>query len=218
MFRLVTLSLGCYTDPKPCRSALLHESTREHEHTLNVWLGEELKKRGLPVQAEAKRSTRRLDVEVRIGPATIAVEAEHGQSSTKKASAIRDANARLTQELAQCSIALCYPDNTTPDSLPNAQLLWDVRDNPDKEPEWSPGNLDELAAVLRLAPMQLGNPDALAASLSLALDASVVRLSKAQKEALARALDLPPASKRTGSDQWDPAAKRALLAARPRIN
>ena len=186
------------------------ESTKEHEHTLNVWLGEELKKRGLPVHSEVGRSGRRLDVEVRIGPAIIAVEAEHGQSSTKKASAIRDANARLTQELAQCSIALCYPDNTTQDSLSSAQLLWDVRDNPNKHPEWSPGNLDELASVLRLAPMQLGNPDALAASLSLALDASMVRLSKAQKQALAHSLDLP-ASKQTGTDRWDHAAKRALL-------
>ena len=56
-------------------------TTREHEQTLNVRLSDELRARGLGAKPEVSHpGNRRIDVEVRIGPARIAVEAEHGQS------------------------------------------------------------------------------------------------------------------------------------------
>ena len=184
---------------------------REHEQTLNVWLAAHLRKLGLNARPESKqKGNRRLDVEVRIGPLVVAVEAEHGQSRAKQAEAIRDADARLQQKLAQCALAVCYPDNTTEESLPTAQLLWTVRDPAAPTPaqaEWSAGNLDQLVSVIRLTPAQLGDPDSVAA----ALDGAVARLSQAQKRELARTLDLPEKAKVARGNALDTAAKRALL-------
>ena len=192
--------------------------SREHEHTLNVWLASHLKSHGLAAKQEVKKpGNRRVDIEVKIGPLSIALEAEHGQSSAKKASAIRDADARLKQNLAQCAIAVCYPDDTTEESLPSAQLVWTVRDPAAPTPAdayWSAGDLEQLVSVIRLTPAQLGDPDSVAAALSSSLDGAVERLSESQKRDLAKALDLPVGTKGTKGTKkrtWDPAAKRALL-------
>ena len=186
-----------------------------HEHTLNVWLASHLKRYGLNAKPESTQpGNRRIDVEVRIGPLVIALEAEHGQSGARKAGAIRDADARLKQRLAQCAVAVCYPDNTTEDSLPSAQLLWTVRDPAAPTParaEWSAGTLDQLVSVIRLTPAQLGDPDSVAAALSSSLDGAVNRLSETQKRELARKLDLPERAKRAKGSLLDTAAKRALL-------
>ena len=186
---------------------------RTYENTLNVWLADKLRLRGLNAKPEVIHPRgHRIDVEVRIGPAVIAVEAEHGQSTSKQAEAVRDADARIAQKLAQCAVALCYPDNTTPESLAGAELMWTVRDGSDKEADWAFGGLDSLASVIRLAPAQLGNPDYVAAALSVSLDGAVRRLTQYQKRQLAQALDLPP-SRGNGKSvlRYDKAAKRALL-------
>ncbi len=144
----------------------------------------------------------------------IAVEAEHGQSNAKKAAAIRDADARLKQRLAQCAVAVCYPDNTTEESLPSAQLMWTVRDPAAAAlaaADWSAGSLDQLVSVIRLTPAQLGDPDSVAAALSSSLDGAVARLSDGQKRELAIALDLPDSAKAARGNALDTAAKRALL-------
>ena len=184
---------------------------REHEHTLNVWLAAALREYGLTARAEQiQPGNRRIDVEVRIGPVVVALEAEHGQSPNKQASAIRDADARLQQGLAQCALAVCYPDNTTEESLPTARLLWSVREPSLAAPStWHEGDVEKLATVLRLLPAQLGDPDVLAAVLSASLDGAVARLSESQKRDLALTLDLPLA--RRGANGTDTAAKRALL-------
>ena len=186
---------------------------RTHEHTLNVWLAEKLHLRGLTAQAEViQPGNRRIDVEVRVGPAVIAVEAEHGQSTPKQSDAVRDADARITQGLAQCAVAVCYPDDTTPESLAGAELMWAVRDGQGRPADWATGGLDGLASVIRLAPAQLGNPDYVAAALSVSLDGAIRRLTQWQKQRLARALDLPPSAGNGKSVlRWDKAAKRALL-------
>ena len=187
----------------------------EHEHTLNVWLASHLKSYGLAAKPEVKKpGNLRVDIEVRIGPLSIAIEAEHGQSSAKKAAAIRDADARLKQNLAQCAIAVCYPDDTTEESLPAAQLLWTVRDPAAPTPAsayWGSGNLEQLVSVIRLTPAQLGDPDSVATALSSSLDGAVDRLSEDQKRDLAKALDLPASTKSKKKKPWDPATKRALL-------
>lgn len=188
---------------------------QEHEQTLNVWLAGHLKKYGLDAKPESKQpGNKRIDIEVRIRPLVIALEAEHGQSPGKRASAIQDADARLKQRLAQCAIAICYPENTTEESLPTAQLQWTVRDPAAPTPaaaEWSAGTIDQLVSVIRLAPAQLGDPDSVAAALSSSLDGAVKRLSETQKRELARKLDLPERANIATGDPLDTAAKRALL-------
>ena len=172
-------------------------TSREHEQTLNVYLAEELRRRGLDTaKAEVIHpGNRRIDVEVRLGPARIAVEAEHGQGAAKRQEAIGDAGRRLpgVQNLADIAIAVCYPDGTARESLPGAELLWAICDGGGGPADWAAGNLDELASVIRLAPAQLGDPDAAAAALSSSLDAAVRRLDDGQKRRLAQALDLPAA-------------------------
>ena len=88
-------------------------TTREHEQTLNVWLAGLLRERGVNARQEVTHpGLGRIDVEVRIGPAILAVEAEHGQSTAKQAEAVRDADRRLEQGLVDAAIAVCYPDDT----------------------------------------------------------------------------------------------------------
>ena len=87
-------------------------TSQEHEHTVNVALADELKKRGLGAVPEVIHpGNRRIDVEVKIGPARIAVEAELEQTSAKKREAIGDADRRLPsqQNLADVAVAVCYP-------------------------------------------------------------------------------------------------------------
>ena len=185
---------------------------REHEQTLNVWLAGLLRQRGLNARPEVMHSgVGRVDVEVRIGPALIAVECEHGQSPAKRAEAIGDADRRLTQKLAHGAVAVCYPDDTTEESLPDAQFIWTVRDGVNDAPNWTAGDLDRLTSVIRLTPAQLGNPDYAAAALSGSLDAAVNRLDDTQKRLLAQTLDLPAAKSSGREGQWNRAAKRALL-------
>lgn len=183
---------------------------REHEQTLNVWLAGLLKKRGLNARPEVTHpGNRRIDVEVHIGPAVIAVECEHGQSPTKRAEAIGDADRRMEQGLAHGAVAVCYPDDTAEETLPNAQFIWTVRDGVNVAPNWTAGDLDRLTSVIRLTPAQLGNPDYAAAALSNSLDAAVDRLNDTQKRLLAQTLDLP--ASRKGREPWNTPAKRALL-------
>ena len=191
-------------------------TTREHEHTVNVALADELKKRGLAAVPEVIHPrNRRVDVEVKIGPARIAVEAELGQLSAKRREAIGDADRRLPhdQNLADVAIAVCYPDGTTRENLTQKDLIWTLRDGSSTEPLWTSGDLDRLASVIRFAPAQLGNPDFAAAALSNSLDAAVRRLNETQMRELAEALDLPPKTQngKRAREPWATPAKRAML-------
>ncbi len=187
---------------------------REHEQTLNIQLSDELKERGLAAKPEVTHPDKsRVDVEVRIGPARIAVEAKHGQSRAKRQEAIRSADERLPndQNLADIAIAVCYPDGSTRESIADAEMIWTIRDGNGGAAAWTKGGLDQLTSVIRLAPAQLGNPDFAAAALSSSLDAAVRRMDDTQKRLLAQALDLPAA--KTGREPWNTPAKRALLVA-----
>ena len=189
-------------------------TTREWESTLNIRLAGVLRGWGLDARPEVIHpGNRRIDVEVHIGPALIAVEAEHGQSAGKRADAIRDAAARLEQGLAQCAVAVCYPDGTTEGALPDTPVIWTVRDRSGGAPNWVEGSIERLAAVIRLAPAQLGNPDYVAAALSSSLDGAALRLTETQKRLLARGLDLPQQTRngRPVRNPWDAPVKRALL-------
>ncbi len=188
---------------------------REHESTLNGWLAEFLIQRGLNARQEHMQpGGRRIDVLISVGSARIALEAEQGQSTAKRNEAVRDADARLAQNLADCAIAVCYPDGITrKEQMRNCRVLWAIRSpdrlRQDSAPIWNEADAAELPRVIRLAPMQLGNPDHTAAALSDSLDVAVSYLNKTQRRFLAQQMDLPPY--KTGAARWDRAAKRALL-------
>ena len=56
-------------------------TTREYEQTLNVRLADELRARGLDAKPDVTHpGSRSVDVEVRVGPARIAAEAEQRQA------------------------------------------------------------------------------------------------------------------------------------------
>ena len=189
--------------------------SREHEHTLNVWLASHLKKLGLNAKPEVIRAgNRRIDIEIKVEKTLIAIEAERGHNTTKRNSAIKDADARIKQKLAQCAIAVCYPDNVNEESLLSSELIWTVRDPEtcgSHNAQWDSGTIDRLASVVRLAPAQLGNVESLATALSSSLDGAVMRLSESQKIDLAKVLDLPVRNKGNSKTKWDPATKRAFL-------
>ena len=194
----------------------------EHEHTLNVWTAGLLREHyGLDARQEQKQAGGgRIDVAVRIGPVRIALEAEQGHSAAKKREAIGDADLKLKRGNADCAIAVCYPDGiSSQEEIIDSRMLWTIRDPknlvPANSASWSSADLGELASIVKLAPMQLGNPDLAAAAMSASLDRAVGRLEEVQKRDIARALDLPrgKATRISGqaSSRWNQAAKRALL-------
>ena len=195
----------------------------EHESTLNVWLAELLRDRGVNARQEKKQAKgkgKRVDVEIRLGTVKVALEAKQGQSSTNRRDAIKSADGRFKDANADCAIALCYPEGiTTKEEIPEAQMLWTIRNpnhlTPPRTTTWTTSDLSNLVSAIRHAPMQLGNPDKAAAGLSASLNAAVERLSEAQKQEIAKALDLPPGKstrlRRGRNSTWNQAAKRAML-------
>ncbi len=192
----------------------------EHEQTLNVYMAKLLATNGLDAWPEAQRVSPegrpgprdRIDIQVRIGPAVVAIEAKQGQGSEALRSAVEAADERVEKGYADCGIALCYPDDSTEESLSEAEFVWSVRGGVPQETRRDRGTLEQLTTVIRLMPAQLGNPDYAAAALSVSLDAAVERLSDRQKQDLAKGMNLPPAKKgRSGTTVWDRPAKRALL-------
>lgn len=196
---------------------------RKYESTLNTWLAEALRQRGLDAREESGQGGRkRLDVEVRFDQIKIALEAEQGYSTSKKASAIKDADSRLRDDLADCAIAICYPDGLwTARDLSSCELLHTLRTHKDRpaasKTKWKQDNLAQFVSVIRKVPDQLGDPDEIANRLSFSLDRAVGRLSESQKQDLAAGLDLPagkPMKIEFGSapsSRFNQAAKRAML-------
>ena len=194
----------------------------EHEHTLNVWLADLLRKNhGIDARQEQRQAGGGwMDVEVHIGPVKIALEAEQGHSAFKKREAIRDADKKLKRGNADCAIAICYPDGiASQEAIADSRMLWTIRNPANLVPAagalWSDADLSEMASIIKLAPMQLGDPDLAAAALSVSLDRAVGRLSEAQKREIARSLDLPQGKSTRLAGQvgsrWNQAAKRAML-------
>ena len=129
-------SLYVRTTPNPSdtipstRKSSVKRMPSEHEHTLNVWTAELLRDlHGIDAKQEQKQADRRrIDIEVRIGPVKIALEAEQGQTTAKKREAISDADNRLKQKNADCAIAVCYPDGISHKAqIPECRMLWTIR-------------------------------------------------------------------------------------------
>ena len=192
-----------------------------HENTLNTWLADELHKRGLDAIPESQDGHKRLDVEIHLDQIRIALEAEQGHAANKRRSAIKDADGRLDDELADCAVAVCYPDGLfSADDLARCEVLYALRTHKTRPPaaktEWQQGDLDQLARVIKKIPDQLGDPDNIANALSFSLDRAVARLSESQKRDLAECLDLPAGRPQkvaadSSSSRYNQAAKRAML-------
>ncbi len=194
-----------------------------YESTLNTWLAAVLRERGLDARAESGQSGgKRLDVEISLDGLKIALEAEQGFSATKRASAIKDADSRLRDDLADCAVAICYPAGLgSAAALAECELLHTVRAHkerpPAKKTSWKRDSIAQLVSVIRKIPDQLGDPDEIANRLSFSLDRAVARLSESQKQDLAACLDLPagkPTKIEPGyalTSRFNQAAKRAML-------
>ena len=193
----------------------------EHEQTLNVWLAELLRDRGIDAKQERKQAKgKRVDVDIRLGTVKIALEAKQGQRPNNRRDAIRSADGRFNEANADCVIALCYPQGiNSKEALLDAAMMWTIRNPESLTPAdsaiWTTSALEDLVLAIKQAPMQLGNPDKAAAGLSASLNAAVERLSEAQKEEIAKALDLPQGKStrmaRGSTSRWNQAAKRAML-------
>ncbi len=194
-----------------------------YESTLNTWLAAVLRERGLDARAESGQGGgKRLDVEISLDGLKIALEAEQGFTTTKKASAIKDADSRLRDDLVDCAVAICYPEGLrSATELVECQLLHTLRTHKERpsanKTNWKQDSISQLVSVIRKIPDQLGDPDEIANRLSFSLDRAVARLNESQKQDLAACLDLPagkPTKIESGhalTSRFNQAAKRAML-------
>ena len=110
--------------------------------------------------------------------------------------------------------AVCYPVGVTENNLADATLTWTLRVTPSAPAEdWSTGSVSQLAQAVQQVPRSLSGADVAAQILSDGLDLAVQRLNAPVRQALAKALDLPPTNQGAGahSDRYLVAAKRGLL-------
>ncbi len=135
------------------------------------------------------------DVVVQMGSHRIIIEAKKGQGRRRKSDALEQCNDRLNKGHCQAAIAVCYPDDAEPRHLNDAELAYAVIDADNRDPNWQTGNPAQLAAAIRHAPAQLGNADMAAALLADEIQKAIALIGPDQKEALARALDLPEAQR-----------------------
>ena len=169
-----------------------------------------LREQGLEADFEQKAGRKRLDVVAHVDGLRVVLEAETGFH--KKAQAIKDADARLTQNLTTAVFAVCYPTGVTEETLQEAILTWTLRTRAgDTVGQWSEGGVSQLAQAVQQAPKSLSGADVAAQQLSDALDTAVGRLTPAGREALAKALDLPATKGGSAGSRYQVAAKRGML-------
>ncbi len=188
-------------------------SKHDLENLLNGELADLLNDAGVPAQAEVKQGNRRLDVLADVDGLRVVLEAETGHG--KRSQAIKDADARLKQNLTVIAFAVCYPEGARLGELADGELQWTVRTSADAEwsdSDWSHGSVLDLCQAVRQAPASFDDVDGAAKILSQGLDAGAERLTKAQRRALAKVLNLPDLKTKTKkTDGYLTAAKRGLL-------
>lgn len=183
------------------------------ENLLNGELAKLLSDAGIPAEAEVKQGKWRLDILADVDGLRVVLEAETGFG--KRSEAIKDADARLKQNLTVMAFAVCYPDGAHVDDLADANVQWTLRTQAGAnwtESEWSQGTIPDLATAIKQAPANFDDVDGAAKILSQGLDTGAQRLSTPQRRALAKALNLPDLKTKTKkSDGYFTAAKRGLL-------
>ena len=161
-----------------------------NEVVLNALLWDILKANGIASQAEERNADgSKTDIRCTIGDYTVAVEAEHGVSSSKKRSANQDADDKLARRVCDVAIAVAYPTqcNTRDDLLAN-DLLANVR-TPGYQPEpgktkWTAVKGADFADFIRQAPNELGSPETLAKAANAAINKAAGHFSATQQRAI----------------------------------
>jgi len=166
-----------------------------YEPALNMRLGELLSEAGLSSESEYAKpgSKSRIDVYVELPEGlTVAVECKNGWGATSKSQVLRDAKGR--NGLAGSAVAVCYPEGTSraEDLLPDSEILVSAI-NPDwkTQSDWTTTTPEGLAAMIRRLPEERDNPDYVANELKNVLTLATDDLSCAQKDQLAKALNMP---------------------------
>ncbi len=185
---------------------------KKREDFQNRALAQLLTAQGVPSDYEQRAGRKRMDVVATVDGLRVVLEAETGFH--RKAQAIKDADARLRQQLTTVVFAVCYPEGVTEENLAAATLTWTMRMKAGAPSgEWATGSVGELARAVQQAPHSLSGADVAAQMLSDDLDEVVQRLKLHDRQALALALDLPATKPGAGGkeDSYFVAAKRAML-------
>ena len=166
------------------------------EDTLTVYLTQELKLQGLDADTQVRLKGRGkgwADALVKVGNQPIIIEAKHGQDNQSRENALGDCRKRLENGHCTAAIAVCYPLGVSDQpAFLEAALDYAILDMDNLNPPWLSGTAREVGNAIKMAPAQLGNADIAAEELRGELDKALANLSPAQKESLARDLDLPP--------------------------
>ena len=180
----------------------------EHESLFNYRLAALLEKQGLEAKGEVKQpGGRRLDVLVEVGGVRVVLEGEIGSHS----GALRDAEARLRQGLAEVAIAVCYPDLEDPKS--------DLREV-DAAPVgrgWRTVDMAGLASLVQSVAKEVGNPNITARIFRQDLELAAARLTDEMVEKAVRVSNIPTPTekelKKNPQAKGHPRLRVALLVA-----
>ena len=140
----------------------------EYEQGFNYALARLLREQGLQARAEVKQpGGRRPDVLVDVDGCRVVLEGDIGNHK----SALRDAEARLEQGLADAAIAVCYPDVPDPE-----RDLREVEVAP-VGGEWRRTDMARLASLVREVAGEVGNIDETARNFRAGLETAADRLT-----------------------------------------
>ena len=166
------------------------------EDTLTVYLTQELKLQGLDADTQVRLKGRGkgwADALVKVGNQPIIIEAKYGQDNQSRENALGDCRKRLENGHCTAAVAVCYPLGVSDQpTFLESTLHYAILDADNLNPSWLSGTAREVGNAIKMAPAQLGNADIAADELRGELDKVLANLSPAQKESLARDLDLPP--------------------------
>ena len=160
-----------------------------NENPLNVRLCDLLVDAGIAAETLVRHGRSETDIECRIGDHIVALEAEHGESSAKKAEAIKDADTKLARQVCDAAIALVYPENyRTRRDLETGRVQAHVR-VAGKQPKpaettWTTLQVSNLADFVRQAPNELGSPEALAKKADAAVKRAAEKFTPQQAKSI----------------------------------
>ena len=179
-----------------------------HESLFNVRLAALLRQQGLRAEAEVQQpGGRRVDVLVDVGGSKVVLEGEIGN----RQGALRDAEARLRQGLADAAIAVCYPELRDPER--------DLREV-DAVPvggEWRKVDMAGLASLVRDVAGEVGDIDETAHIFRQNLEQAADRLTDQMVEDAVRVSTIPTPTddelKKNPQAKGHPRLRVALLVA-----
>ena len=160
-----------------------------NENPLNVRLCDLLVDAGIDAETLVRHGRSETDIECRIGDHIVALEAEHGESSAKKAEASKDADTKLARQVCDAAIALVYPENyRTRRDLETGRVQAHVRvagkqPKPAETP-WTTLQVKDLADFVRQAPNELGAPEALAKKADAAVQRAAEKFTPQQAKSI----------------------------------